>query len=168
LSLEDEMLLFRLMSLREGNASRVPTALRQPLVDSTPQKIQNTRQAELDNLYPDDGQTSIAPLPHLAMSTSKKTAAVSSAAAGASTSTVPLPSLSTPGHDSGELTRMPSFQFANAGSPRNKKAEKKKSDASQVSSDTTTAQAASAGANPCGASNESTDCTSQHQQSSES
>ena len=99
LSLEDEMLLFRLMSLREGNASRVPTALRQPLVDSTPQKIQNTRQAELDNLYPDDGQTSIAPLPHLAMSTSKKTAAVSSAAAGASTSTVPLPSLSTPGHD---------------------------------------------------------------------
>lgn len=34
--------------------------------------------------------------------------------------------------------------------------------------DTTTAQAASAGANPCGASNESTDCTSQHQQSSES
>ena len=108
LSLEDEMLLFRLMSLREGNASRVPTALRQPstsLVDSTPQKIQNTRQAELDNLYPDDGQTSIAPLPsfgNIAMSekstNSKKTSAVSSAA-GTSTSTVPLPSLSTPGHD---------------------------------------------------------------------
>lgn len=105
LSLEDEMLLFRLMSLREGN--RVPTALRQPsasMIDSMPQKIQNARQAELNNLYPDDGQTSIAPLPSLGniaqsekSTNSKKTATNSST--GASTSTVPLPSLSTPAHD---------------------------------------------------------------------
>ena len=118
LSLEDEMLLFRLMSLREG---RLPSALRQPtssssMVDSTPQKIKN----DLSNLcnYPaEDGRsqaessfpnTSIAPLPSLGNvaiaekslpSIGKKPAVVNNGVAGASSSTVPLPSLSSTGQD---------------------------------------------------------------------
>ena len=124
LSLEDEMLLFRLMSLREG---RLPSAIRQPSsssmqVDSTPQKIQNSRQQnDLSNLcHPaEDGRsqaessfpnTSIAPLPSLGNvaiaeksvpSISKKpsSAAVNNGSSGATSSTVPLPSLSGPGQD---------------------------------------------------------------------
>ena len=115
------MLLFRLMSLREG---RLPSAIRQPsssMVDSTPQKIQNSRQQnDLSNLcHPaEDGRsqaessfpnTSIAPLPSLGNvaiaeksvpSISKKpSSAVNNGSSGATSSTVPLPSLSGPGQD---------------------------------------------------------------------
>ena len=113
LSLEDEMLLFRLMSLREGRlpASALRQASGSSMIDATPQKIQNSSRVQNDLISEDLGRsqaessfpnTSIAPLPSLGnvanadksnVSISKKVAGGSSGS-GATSTTVPLPSLS--------------------------------------------------------------------------
>ena len=103
LSLEDEMLLFSLMNLREQPTNQTPSrSFTNPTMVSSltsSSELASTR----ERLFPNQG---IAPLPSLGTATKNDSTSIGGAGAVSGTTTVPLPSLA----ERNELTRMPSFQ----------------------------------------------------------
>ena len=102
LSLEDEMLLFSLMNLREQPTNQTPSrSFTNPTMVSSltsSSELASTR----ERIFPNQG---IAPLPSLGTATKNDSTTIGGAGASGTT-TVPLPSLA----ERNELTRMPSFQ----------------------------------------------------------